>query len=147
MKGFDQLVVPICDRDVMRGAFDDAGAIGALTDERGVGGLTFVCLDTVDREADMHCRFFHPRVGANEDVASGTSLGAAAVWMVAAGLVPQREEVHIVSEQGHSRGRPTRAELKVRCANGLVTEVEVTASGAVVMRGSFHFNRQAAATG
>lgn len=144
--GFDQIVIPIGDRDVMRGSFRDMAAIGALTDQRGVGGITLVCLDTVSPEADMHCRFFHPRVGADEDVASGTSLGAAAAWLVGSGLVPTRDVVNLVSEQGHSLGRPTQAELAVRCTGEMVTGVELAACGAVVMRGSFHFNRQAAAS-
>ena len=141
--GFDQIVVPIGDRDVMRGSFRDAVAIGALTDQRGVGGITLVCTETVAPEADMHCRFFHPRVGADEDVASGTSLGAAAAWLVGSGLVPTCDVTKIISEQGHSLGRPTRAELAVRCSGDMVTGVELTACGVVVMRGSFHFNRQA----
>lgn len=144
--GFDQVVVPVNDREAMRGVFRDMEAIGDFTDRRGVGGITLVCPETVDVAADVHCRFFHPRIGADEDVASGTSLGAAAAWLVDRGLVPGADELHVVSEQGHSLGRPTRAELKVRREQGLVTGVELTASGAVVMRGSFHFNRKAASS-
>lgn len=145
--GFDQIIIPIGDRDVMRGSFRDMAAVGALTDQRGVGGVTLVCLDTVSPEADMHCRFFHPRVGADEDVTSGTSLGAAAAWLVGSGLVSPREAVKLVSEQGHSLGRPTRAELTVHCTAGMVSGVELSACGSVVMRGSFHFNRAAAVAG
>ncbi len=143
--GFDQIVVPIADRDVMRGAFHDIEAIGRLTDLRGVGGITLVCPETVHADADVHCRFFHPRVGADEDRASGTSLGAAAAWLVAHGIVPGTGRVKVVTEQGHALGRPTRAELTVTKEGGMVTDVELAATGAVVMRGSFHFLRRAAA--
>lgn len=142
--GFDQVVVPVSDREAMRGVFRNMEAIGEFTDRRGVGGITLVCPETVDPGADVHCRFFHPRVGADEDVASGTSLGAAAAWLVDRGLVPGEEVFRIISEQGHSLGRPTSAELTVRRERRVVTAVELTASGAVVMRGSFHFNRRAA---
>ena len=143
--GFDQIIVPVNDRDVMRGAFSDMEAIGRLTDLRGVGGLTLVCPATVRADADVHCRFFHPRVGAGEDRASGTSLGAAAAWLVAHGLVPGSGRVSVVTEQGHALGRPTRASLTVTREAGTATAVELTATGAVVMRGSFHFARSAAA--
>jgi len=141
--GFDQIVIPINDRDAMRGSFHDMEAIGRLTDLRGVGGLTLVCPETVHADADVHCRFFHPRVGASEDVASGTSLGAAAAWLVEHGIVQGIGSVRVVTEQGHSLGRPTRAELTVTKDDTGVTGVSVTATGAVVMRGSFHFNRRA----
>jgi trans-2,3-dihydro-3-hydroxyanthranilate isomerase len=143
--GFDQIVIPVSDRDVMRGAFRDMEAIGRLTDLRGVGGVTLVSQATVRADADVQCRFFHPRIGADEDRVSGTSLGAAAAWLVARGIVPGTGRVRVVSEQGHALGRPTRAELVVTKEGGMVTAVEVSATGAVVMRGSFHFLRRAAA--
>lgn len=143
--GFDQIVVPVCDRTVMRGAIREMESIGRFTDLRGVGGLTLVCPETYGRDADFHCRFFHPRVGADEDVASGTSLGAAAAYIVDRQLLPKADRVTLVTEQGHSLGRPTRAELSVLSPGGMVRAVDLTATGAVVMRGSFHFERQAQA--
>ena len=140
--GFDQIIVPVSDRNAMRGVFRDMESIGELTDRRGVGGITLFSPDTYGNEADFHCRFFHPRVGADEDVASGTSLGAAAAYIVDRGLVPVTEHVAIVTEQGHSLGRPTRAEIDVHTSAGRIRAIDLVASGAVVMRGSFHFNRR-----
>jgi len=141
--GFDQIVVPVCDRTSIRGAFREIEAIGELTDRRGVGGITLFCPETFSHEADFHCRFFHPRVGADEDVVSGTALGAVAAYLVDRRLVPAQNRVRIVTEQGHSLGRPTRAELTVVLVNGVIRTVELAATGSVVMRGSFHFNRSA----
>jgi trans-2,3-dihydro-3-hydroxyanthranilate isomerase len=145
--GFDQIVVPISDRQAIRGAFADVEAIGRLTDRRGVGGLTLLCPETYGQAADFHCRFFHPRVGADEDVASGTALGAVAAYVVERGLMPCGQHVSVVTEQGHALGRPNLAELTVHAPDGHVAAVDLTAGGAVVMRGSFHFQRQAAAVG
>ena len=128
----------------MRGEIRNIPAISALTDRRGVGGLTLVCPETLHRDADLHCRFFHPRVSADEDVASGTSLGAAAAFAVMAGMVSgPAGELELVTEQGYALGRPTQARLTVRGDQTRVQAVELTATGAVVMRGSFHFTRQA----
>lgn len=143
--GFDQIIVPINDRDGIRGAFGAIEAIGDLIDRRGVGGVTLFCADTYGRTADFHCRFFHPRVGADEDVASGTALGAVGAYVVERGLVATGEHVHLVTEQGHALGRPNLAELTVHAPHGRPVAVDLTAGGAVVMRGSFHFHRQAAA--
>ncbi len=140
--GFDQIIVPVNDRTAMRGVFREMDAIGELTDRRGVGGLTLLCPDTYGHAAHFHCRFFHPRVGADEDIASGTSLGAAAAYAVDRQLVPISDLVTVVTEQGHSLGRPTLAEIGVAAPGGRIDSVQLTGTGAVVMRGSFHFNRQ-----
>ncbi|MGD9547140.1 MAG: PhzF family phenazine biosynthesis protein [Candidatus Krumholzibacteriia bacterium] len=143
--GFDQIIVPVCDRHVIRGDFKGTEAIGRLTDLRGVGGITLFCPDTVHQDADFHCRFFHPRMGAAEDVASGTSLGAVAAYIVDHKLLPASERQRITTEQGHSLGRPTLAEMCVHSRNGSVLKVLLEATGVVVMRGSFHFQREAMA--
>ena len=145
--GFDQIVVPIADRQTIRGAIGAAGAIGELTDRRGAGGLTLFCPETYGHTADFHCRFFHPRVGADEDVASGTALGAVAAYVVEHGLMPAAAHVPIITEQGHALGRPNLAALMVQTTDGRPTAVDLTAGGAVVMRGSFHFHRLAATVG
>ncbi len=145
--GFDQIIVPINDRQAIRGAIGAGDAIGELTDRRGAGGVTLFCADTYGRTADFHCRFFHPRVGADEDVASGTALGAVAAYVVENGLLPAGEHVQVVPEQGHALGRPNLAELTVHAPGGRAVAVDLTAGGAVVMRGSFHFHCQAAAVG
>ena len=140
--GFDQIIVPVSDRDAIRGDFRDSEAIARLTDRRGVGGITLFCPQTYSQQADFHCRFFHPRCGGAEDVASGTSLGAAAAYIVDRHLLPGSEDITISTEQGHSLGRPNLATLVVRAPRGAVKTVELSATGAVVMRGSFHFNRK-----
>jgi len=143
--GFDQIIVPVNDRNAIRGVFRDMEPIGELTDRRGVGGITLFCPDTYGSEADFHCRFFHPRVGADEDLASGTSLGAVAAYIVDRGLVPVVDHNTVVTEQGHSLGRPTKAEIRVHTRDGRIQSIELVATGAVVMRGSFHFNRRVVA--
>ncbi len=139
--GFDQIIVPVADCQTIRGVVRDAAGILELTDRRGVGGLTLFCPETYGHNADFHCRFFHPHMGAEEDIASGTSLAAAASYIVDRRLMPPAAEVNLTMEQGHSLGRPTTARLTVLATEDGIEGVELTATGAVVMRGSFHFNR------
>ncbi len=140
--GFDQIIVPVVDRQTIRGSFQNLAAINSLTDRRGVGGLTLICPETTNHEADFHCRFFQPRMGPKEDVASGTSLAAAAAYIVDRRMVPSALQTELITEQGHSLGRPTLAKLLVNSTNGTITTINLTATGAVVMRGSFHFTRK-----
>ena len=139
--GFDQIIVPVADCQTIRGVSADHASVLELTDRRGVGGLTLFCPDTYGHDADFHCRFFHPQMGKDEDIASGTSLAAVASYIVDRALVPQSDRVSLIMEQGHSLGRPTTARMTVFASESGVDGVELTATGAVVMRGSFHFNR------
>ncbi len=139
--GFDQILVPVSDRATMRGTLKASGAVKDLLDERGAAGLTLFCPETQDRGADFHCRFLHPDDRRCEDIASGTSVAAVAAYAVHEGLVPVMDTVRIVTEHGFSLGRPTRAEIEVRVLGGEIHRVELSGAGAVVMRGSFQFQR------
>ena len=141
--GFDQIIVPVNNRQTIRGPFPDSLAINNLTDRLGVGGLTLICPETHRHQADFHCRFFHPRMGQQEDIASGTSLAAAASYVAEHELLPSAPVIQMLTEQGHSLGRPTTTRLAVNKNQDRITSVTLTGTGAVVMRGSFHFTRKA----
>jgi trans-2,3-dihydro-3-hydroxyanthranilate isomerase len=139
--GFDQLLVPVADRTVMRGSLRDLDRIRGLLDELGAAGLVLFCPETIDAKADFHCRFLHPGDRRCEDVASGTCMAAVAAYAVQHGLVPPADDVHLVTEQGHYLGRPTRAELEVRMIRGRIHRVQLGGIGTVVLRGSLQFDR------
>ncbi|MCP4292521.1 MAG: PhzF family phenazine biosynthesis protein [bacterium] len=141
--GFDQIIVPVSRREIIRGIFNDFAAIAELTNRRGAGGLTLICPETNNSQIDFHCRFFHPQMGFDEDIASGTSLAAAAAFVVDRQLIPITPQTIITTEQGHSLGRPTTARILVNKVNDTIANISLIATGAVVMRGSFHFTRKA----
>jgi len=139
--GFDHIVVPVGDRDAMRGRFRDFARIQELTDVYGVAGLALMCPETGHDDVDFTCRFFHPGDRWCEDVTSGNGLGAVAAYAVRNRLVPPAERMQIVTEQGITLGRPTRAVLNLRLLGEELRSVSIAATGAVVMRGSFQFDR------
>jgi trans-2,3-dihydro-3-hydroxyanthranilate isomerase len=141
--GFDHIVVPVTSRDVIRGQVLGQAGVGNLLDERGAAGMTLFCDQTTDPRAAFFCRFLQPGVRQCEDIASGNCLAAVAAYAVQHGLVTAADLVTIVTEQGHGLGRPTRAELSVRMISDRIHRVEMTGTGAVVMRGSFQFQRLA----
>lgn len=140
--GFDTLVVPVTDRTAARGAFNDMEAIRRLADRLAVGGVAIFNTDTSAPDVDLFCRFFYPGIGVNEDVVSGTSLGAIAAYCLDKGIIPPQKRLRIVTEQGHLRGRPNRAEVHVDMEGRRVTRIRLTASGVVVMRGEFELERE-----
>jgi predicted PhzF superfamily epimerase YddE/YHI9 len=110
-----------------------------LLDERGAAGLVLMCPETVSETAHFHCRFLHPGDRRTEDVASGTCIAAVAAYAVKHGLIPESDDVRVVTEHGHLLGRPTRAETRVRLLAGRIHRVTLSGTGVVVMRGSLQF--------
>ena len=141
--GFDQILVPVAERTIIRGSLPALGGVSALLDERGAAGLVLFCPETHDARAHFHCRFLHPEDRRCEDIASGTCLAAVGAYVVEHRLLPVEEtdQVRVVTEQGHAVGRPTMAEVLVRVIGGAIQRVELAGTGAVVLRGSLQFNR------
>lgn len=141
--GFDQILVPVAERTIIRGALPALSGVRDLLDERGAAGLVMFCPDTHSPTADFHCRFLHPEDRRCEDIASGTCLAAVGAYAVQHRLVRvgATGQVRVVTEQGHALGRPTEAEVLVHVGDGEVERVELAGTGAVVLRGSMQFNR------
>ncbi len=134
--GFDVLVVPIADRAAAWGAMADLQPIRRLADRLGVGGVVCFCPDTRKADVDLFCRFFYPSEGTDEDVVSGTSLGAITAYCLEHGVLPARREARVVTEQGHALGRPNRAVIEARMEGGRCAGIRLAAAGVVVLRGT-----------
>jgi trans-2,3-dihydro-3-hydroxyanthranilate isomerase len=139
--GFDQIIVPVSDRSVMRGSLRGLDRIQVLLDERGAAGLVLLCPETLSENAHFQCRFLHPGDRRSEDAASGTCIAAVAAYAVKHGLVPRSDEVRVLTEQGHLLGRPTRAEARVRLLGDRIERVSLLGTGAVAMRGTLQLHR------
>jgi len=141
--GFDVLVVPLAERTAALALVEDMGPIRRLADRLGVGGIATFCPEVTAPGVDLLCRFFYPSEGTNEDVVSGTSLGAVACYCTERGIVPRAPRVRIVSEQGHILGRPNRAAVELVLEGRRIARVTLTASGVVVLRGEIRLASEA----
>ncbi len=139
--GFDVLVVPLADRTAALAPAEDMGPIRRLADRLGVGGIVTFCPEVARPGVDLLCRFFHPSEGTNEDVVSGTSLGAVACYCVEQGIVPRAPRVRLVSEQGLLLGRPNLAAVELELEGRRIARVGLSAAGAVVLRGELRLDR------
>ncbi|WP_439573479.1 PhzF family phenazine biosynthesis protein [Phreatobacter sp.] len=87
--------------------------------------------ETVDPAAAFHARMFAPGLGIAEDPATGSAAAAFAGTFARFDRPP--DGTHAVSiEQGFAMGRPSRIDLGVTMAGGVVTAVTI-GGGAVVM--------------
>lgn len=70
-----------------------------------------------------------------EDAFTGSATGAMAAYLWARKLIDTPD---FVAEQGHGMGRPGRAEVRVLGPRQLITGVEVSGQGKIVMSGTVH---------
>ncbi len=73
-------------------------------------------------EADVHCRFFAPRLGVVEDPATGGAHGPLGSYLVKYGMSDGKQ---ITSEQGMEMGRPSTIQVRIESHDDQITDVLV----------------------
>jgi trans-2,3-dihydro-3-hydroxyanthranilate isomerase len=88
-----------------------------------------------DGTHEVHARLFAPRIGINEDPATGSACASLAVSL--AERSPERDGTyHLRIDQGVAMGRPSALEGTAYKEGGRVTEVVVGGRAAIVGRGT-----------
>jgi trans-2,3-dihydro-3-hydroxyanthranilate isomerase len=85
-----------------------------------------------------HLRMFAPDDNISEDPATGSAAGALGAYLVhygAAGVAPVDGKFSFVLEQGDFINRPSRINLEVKGATGVVEQVRVGGPSVLVIRG------------
>lgn len=125
--GLDFLIVEARDSEVVaRAALNTEEAIRVANRHKIAGIYLFSRVE--GRTIAVHARFFSPRLGVNEDPATGSAAGALGGYLARILKFPQRVELRI--EQGREIGRKSLLMVEVGCDRGLVQSVRV--SGSVV---------------
>ncbi len=87
------------------------------------GGVYLFTRETIDRESDVHARFFAPDVGISEDPATGSAAGALGAYLAYSKSLPH-ENGKFVIEQGIEIGRPSIIHVEVqRGEKGMIVKV------------------------
>lgn len=86
-------------------------------------GIYIFTRETINREADIHARFFAPDVGVSEDPGTGGAAGALGAYLAHAQSLPH-ENGEFVIEQGIEIGRPSIIHVSAQQGeDGLVVKV------------------------
>jgi len=109
------IFVAVKDRDAVDRAAVDPAAFEALT--RGCEPPTSLFV-FAPVEAGAYSRMFAPELGIVEDPATGSATGPLAAYMMAQGLVGNRDGTRFVSEQGVKMGRRSVLHVLVHGENG-----------------------------
>ena len=113
----------VLDVTAMRRAFGDAPLPG-------------VFVFAAEPPAGAYSRMFAPHTsGIPEDPATGSASGPLGAYLVQHGLLPSRDPVHLVSEQGVQMGRPSLVHIRLRAREGGVTDIRVGGGVVPVLEG------------
>lgn len=92
------------------------------------------CGETSEAGHHFHARMFAPKLGIQEDPATGAA-AAAFAGVVMETAHPADGEHRFVIEQGYEMGRPSQIELGMTVVNGTLTEATIGGSAIIVSDG------------
>ncbi|MCR4428350.1 MAG: PhzF family phenazine biosynthesis protein [Caldiserica bacterium] len=110
--GIPQVFVPLPDLQTIRNLRPKFFELREQERKLGVIGCCVFTLETKDKEALAHMRFFSPAQGVREDPATGSAAGGLGAYLALRGLLPKSMEFQI--EQGEEVGRPSRIFVEVK---------------------------------
>jgi len=122
--GVNQLMVPVSTlRAVTNLRPDLNGLVDFAKEMECDAGIYIFTRETINREADVHARFFAPDVGVSEDPATGSAAGALGAYLAHSQSLPH-ENGQFVVEQGIEIGRPSVIHVQAQQGEkGLVVKV------------------------
>jgi PhzF family phenazine biosynthesis protein len=135
--GVTLAVVSMPGSPALGGCEPDMLALTAFSRRRGVLGIAAFARPGIHPQSALTARFFFPAVGPDEDVVSGAALAAICSYGVRERLLACVGEATFQTDQGHALGRPNRAHVTVRAAEGKIADLRVRGQGVVVAAGEF----------
>ncbi len=124
--GLDWLMVPFSTLSSLRNLKPDLnGLVDFAKDMECDAGIYIFTRETMNKDADIHARFFAPNVGVgvSEDPATGSAAGALGAYLAHSKSLPH-ENGKFVIEQGIEIGRPSIIHVEVqRGEKGMIVKV------------------------
>ena len=118
-------IVPVGSLAAVQSMVHSRSGASEINADLGFGDLFVFTCETVDPDADIHCRMFAHGFGIPEDPAAGSACGALIAYMVKHRLVSLKSRVSVVCEQGLEMGRPSRLYGEADVADGVARSIRV----------------------
>jgi trans-2,3-dihydro-3-hydroxyanthranilate isomerase len=100
----------------------------------GPSAVYVFCRETIEAGSSFHARMFAPRLGINEDPATGAAVAAFSGALVRFAPPPDGDH-DLWVEQGYEMGRPSRIGLSVRITNQQLAAAAISGEAIVVSEG------------
>lgn len=132
--GLLDIMVPLKNDATLHSIKADFDKIHAVSDKFDVVGYHAFCLsfDEDDDTVIARTRNFAPRVGINEEAATGTSSGALSYYLAQRGLIDNMPTFAFI--QGEDMDRPSKIQCKYTEAEGKI-KIQVGGAGVIISKG------------
>jgi len=102
--------VAVRDLETLRKIDYDYNKLEIFGNRYGIKGFTVLTDDTIEKDSDVHSRFFSPFYGVIEDPVTGSSHGPLGVYCILNNMLKKsRDNEYVIkAEQGDIMGRPGR---------------------------------------
>jgi trans-2,3-dihydro-3-hydroxyanthranilate isomerase len=127
--------VPVKSLSAIAKASPQADRFEAAFARGGPGKAFLFCRETAERGHDFHARMFAPKMGIQEDPATGSAAAAFGGLVAArAGLGDGTHRIRI--EQGYEMGRPSQIDLTLTMSGGRLAAGAIGGGAVVVTEGA-----------
>lgn len=131
--GLPFLMVPVATRDAVARARVNAPVFERTWEGTSAGMMMVFAAVSDVPGTDIHARVFCPGVSVPEDPATGSANAALGGYLAA--RTPRNGTLQWVTQQGVEMGRPSRLEIEVDKADGVITAVRVGGSAVLMSEG------------
>lgn len=115
-------------------------AMSQFLANKNLSGLCAFTLETVDRTSAVHCRFFVPSAGLNEDPVTGSANGPLGVYLFERGELQAVDGVvALTGEQGDVIGRKGRVTIRLAVQGAEVVSLEVGGAAVTSVKGEIFY--------
>jgi len=111
------LIVPVKTLSGVQKAVSDAGKLEIFSKQTGCLAPYIFTMETVDKAAKIHSRFFAPHMGILEDPATGSAAGPLTAYLLKHKIFGS--EFELINEQGIEMGRPSKIMMRGKLAGGV----------------------------
>ena len=134
--GLPQLFVPLKSLETISDLAPDLGKVKTVEEGLGLKGVGVFTLETVNKDASIHLRFFAPSIGIDEDAAAGSAAGGLGAYLARWNVLPEEELRDFSVEQGLEMGRPSRLYVNVEVQDGRPVKVKVGGYSVTILSGT-----------
>jgi len=133
--GLPQLFVPLKSLEIISNLKPNYAKVKMVEDSLGLEGVGVFTLDTVNKDASIHLRFFAPSIGIDEDAAAGSAAGGLGAYLARWNVLSGLDLKDFSVEQGLEMGRPSRLHVNVEVEDGTPVTVKVGGYSVTILSG------------
>lgn len=131
--GLADIILPVRNEKVLSSINPNMEALSKISEKFNVVGLHAFSVE--NRDDKIHCRNFAPRVGIDEEAATGTANGALTYYLYEQGRISYGKETLFI--QGEAMNRPSQIISKIYKENS-VTKIFVGGRGTILVEGEIN---------